>query len=149
MNDTLRKWLESNKKSDSAKRIIKHLSDRCDEDPGLAEDLSDKKWEDCYAYIKDKARALAVNGCACVDDDTVYEWAEDYCRMTKKQLESLKPKPKAAPAPAPAAPAGKPSRRPAKADKPKTKKPGAKVISLFDDDDDPPTDDGQASLWDL
>lgn len=31
--------------------------------------------EDCWSYITQQARKMAVNGCACVEDLMVYGWA--------------------------------------------------------------------------
>lgn len=30
---------------------------------------------DCYNYIKKKAKSFEKNGCACIEDKKVYEWA--------------------------------------------------------------------------
>lgn len=71
------------------KRIIEHLKKRVLEDEGLAEDvMNDKKNMDkCYSYISENARKQAKNNCACIEDETVYEWAEDYFRAEEKEEE--------------------------------------------------------------
>lgn len=38
----------------------------------------EKEFSSCFNYIKEKAKALAVNGCAMIEDKTVYEWAKEY-----------------------------------------------------------------------
>lgn len=103
MTATLQQWL----KDKADKRIVDYLSKRCDEDSGLADDMKDRTWKGCNEYIRYYAKKEAVNGMAMVDDDTVYEWAEDYCRG--KEI----PKPKA------------PDKKPEKASSKSAKKPTA------------------------
>lgn len=38
----------------------------------------EKEFLSCFNYIKEKAKALAVNGCAMIEDKTVYEWSKEY-----------------------------------------------------------------------
>ena len=47
----------------------------------------DKAWHTCFGYIRDKARKKAANGCACIEDHIVYEWAEDYIRKAEEKKE--------------------------------------------------------------
>ena len=83
--------LESERKKEAKKEfanpIIDYLLKRCDEDPGFAEDVlrDEKTWNGCFSYIRNEARKKAVNGCAAVEDSTVYEWAEDYYRSDVKE----------------------------------------------------------------
>lgn len=74
-------------KKEFANPIIDYLLKRCDEDPGFAEDVlrDGKTWNGCFSYIRNEARKKAVNGCAAVEDSTVYEWAEDYYRSDVKE----------------------------------------------------------------
>ncbi len=110
--------------------IIDHLIKRVNEDEGLAADVlkESKTWDGCWKYIQNEAKKQAVNGCACIEDEQVYEWAEDYFRA--------KDEPK---------PAAKPTEKPKKPEKKQsttgghTKKPVAKRVS---------TEDEQVSLWD-
>lgn len=62
--------------------ICDHLIRRCKEDAGFAQDVltASRTWNNCFGYIKDKARKEASAGVACIEDRIVYEWAEDYIR---------------------------------------------------------------------
>lgn len=83
--------LEAERKKETKKEfvnpVIDYLLKRCDEDTGFAEDVlrDGKTWNGCFSYIKNEARKKAVNGCAAVEDSTVYEWAEDYYRSDVKE----------------------------------------------------------------
>lgn len=61
-------------------KVIDFLKERAEESASFAEDVlqEGKSFNDCWEYIRDNARKQAVNGCACIDDSQVYEWAEDY-----------------------------------------------------------------------
>ena len=56
---------------------------------------SSKTLQECYKYIKKKARAKAKNGCACIEDSVVYGWAEEYyglkTSVKRKDAEKIKP----------------------------------------------------------
>lgn len=73
------------KKDSLFEAIIAHLRKRCAEDVGLLLDSEGKTWENCAKYITGKAKEQAVNNCAVVKDEDVYEWAEDYVRMTDEE----------------------------------------------------------------
>lgn len=64
----------------SIKKIGEYLAERAKTDPSVAKNLEkeQKTLDKCYAYIKNEARKQAVNGCACIDDETVYGWAAHY-----------------------------------------------------------------------
>ena len=82
------------KDKEFADPIIRHLVKRCEEDPGMAEDIlqAHKTWLKCFAYIRGEAKKRADGNCAVVRDDLVYEWAEDYFRLDDKALEEKKEK---------------------------------------------------------
>lgn len=82
------------KDKELADPIIRHLLKRCEEDPGMAEDIlqAHKTWLKCFAHIRGEAKKRADGNCAVVRDDLVYEWAEDYFRMDDKALEEKKEK---------------------------------------------------------
>lgn len=84
------------KDKEFADPIIRHLLKRCEEDPGMAEDIlqAHKTWLKCFAHIRGEAKKRADGNCAVVRDDLVYEWAEDYFRMDDKALEEKKDKDK-------------------------------------------------------
>ncbi len=77
-------------KQPNANLVIEHLIKRIGEDEGLAEDVMQehKTWDRCWEYIvkQAKTRATKTSGgsCAMVDNETVYEWAEDYYRRDDK-----------------------------------------------------------------
>lgn len=64
---------------------------RCEEDQGLAEDVMQegKTWNKCFNYIVEQARKQSNGRSAAVEDQIVYEWAEDYYHKYKKP-ESVK-----------------------------------------------------------
>lgn len=74
--------------------ILTYLKKRCDEDPGMAEDVlqNHKTWKKCFDYIHKKARGYGSGNCIAVPDNVVYEWAEDYFRLDDKALEEKKEK---------------------------------------------------------
>lgn len=90
----LEEELKQAKDKDFADPIITHLLKRCEEDPGMAEDVAQahKTWSKCFKYIQDQARKRAKGNCAAIRDDVVYEWAEDYFRLDDKSLEEKKEK---------------------------------------------------------
>lgn len=90
----LEEELKQAKDKDFADPIITHLLKRCEEDPGMAEDVAQahKTWSKCFKYIQDQARKRAKRNCAAIRDDVVYEWAEDYFRLDDKALEEKKEK---------------------------------------------------------
>ena len=90
----LEEELKQAKDKDFADPIITHLFKRCEEDPGMAEDVAQahKTWSKCFKYIQDQARKRAKGNCAAIRDDVVYEWAEDYFRLDDKALEEKKEK---------------------------------------------------------
>lgn len=90
----LEEEVKKTKDKEFADPIIRHLLKRCEEDPGMAEDIlqAHKTWLKCFAHIRGEAKKRADGNCAVVRDDLVYEWAEDYFRMDDKALEEKKEK---------------------------------------------------------
>lgn len=90
----LKEEVKEAKDKEFADPIIRHLLKRCEEDPGMAEDIiqDHKTWLKCFAYIRGEARKRAEGNCAVVRGDLVYEWAEDYFRLDDKALEEKKEK---------------------------------------------------------
>lgn len=84
--DKLKKERGEAKNKNFATPIIEHLLKRCAEDPGMAEDIMKtcKTWDKCFAYILQNAKKQATGNCAAVEDEVVYEWAEDYYRKEDK-----------------------------------------------------------------
>lgn len=82
--------LEAEKKKATQKNfaesIIAYLLKRCEEDQGLAEDVMQegKTWNKCFSYIVEQARKQSNGRSAAVEDQVVYEWAEDYYHKYEK-----------------------------------------------------------------
>nr|DAI92677.1 MAG TPA: PcfK-like protein [Caudoviricetes sp.] len=66
--------------------VITYLMKRCEEDQGLAEDVMQegKTWNKCFSYIVEQARKQSNGRSAAVEDQVVYEWAEDYYHKYEK-----------------------------------------------------------------
>lgn len=85
-----RKKLEAEKKKATQKNfadsVIAYLLKRCEEDQGLAEDVMQegKTWNKCFNYIVEQARKQSNGRSAAVEDQVVYEWAEDYYHKYEK-----------------------------------------------------------------
>ena len=85
-----REKLEAEKKKATQKNfaepIIAYLLKRCEENQGLAEDVMQegKTWNKCFSYIVEQARKQSNGRSAAVEDQVVYEWAEDYYHKYEK-----------------------------------------------------------------
>lgn len=62
-------------KTENEKILLAYLTDNAS--PDLAERINAgiKTLAQCWNYITSEARKLAVNGCACIQDSTVFGWA--------------------------------------------------------------------------
>lgn len=86
-----REKLEAEKKKATQKNfadpVITYLMKRCEEDQGLAEDVMQegKTWNKCFSYIVEQARKQSNGRSTAVEDQVVYEWAEDYYHKYEKQ----------------------------------------------------------------
>ncbi|MDD6467142.1 MAG: Cas9 inhibitor AcrIIA9 family protein [Erysipelotrichaceae bacterium] len=58
------------------KKVCDYLLSREDIKQNL--DKKNKSINGMWSYIKQEARKAAKNGCACIDDDEVYNWAVHY-----------------------------------------------------------------------
>lgn len=69
---------------------------RCEEDQGLAEDVMQegKTWNKCFNYIVEQARKQSNGRSTAVEDQVVYEWAEDYYHKYEKPETAKKEKDK-------------------------------------------------------
>lgn len=105
----------------------------------LAEKINDgnKTLKGFFAYARGEAQKLAVNGCACVEDRTVFGWAihyfeeEDIKEPAAKEPAKVIKATEAAKTPVKAKKEEKPSTRTEKTKKPEDK-PVSGQISLFD-----------------
>ena len=92
--------LEAEKKKATQKNfaepIIAYLLKRCEEDQGLAEDVMQegKTWNKCFNYIAEQARKQSNGRSTAVEDQVVYEWAEDYYHKYEKPETAKKEKDK-------------------------------------------------------
>ena len=79
-----------------AEPIIAYLLKRCEEDQGLAEDVMQegKTWNKCFNYIVEQARKQSNGRSTAVEDQVVYEWAEDYYHKYEKPETAKKEKDK-------------------------------------------------------
>ena len=88
-------------KDPSAQAIIAYLISRAKESESLARDiLNDRKnYKGCWNYIyKMASKAPRTGNCVCVNDEAVFEWAEDYFRAEETETPAPeKPKPKEKP----------------------------------------------------
>lgn len=95
-----RKKLEAEKKKATQKNfadsVIAYLLKRCEEDQGLAEDVMQegKTWNKCFNYIVEQARKQSNGRSTAVEDQVVYEWAEDYYHKYEKPETAKKKKDK-------------------------------------------------------
>lgn len=93
-----REKLEAEKKKATQKNfadpVIDYLMKRCKEDQGLAEDVMQegKTWNKCFSYIVEQARKQSNGRSTAVEDQVVYEWAEDYYHKDDKAEEDKKAK---------------------------------------------------------
>jgi hypothetical protein len=63
-------------KNPAVKTIAKYLLSREDIRNNL--EKPNKSLKEMFEYIKSKAKKKAENGCACIDNDTVFGWAVHY-----------------------------------------------------------------------
>lgn len=119
-------------------RVLDYLEENASE--VLAEKINDgnKTLNGFFAYARGEAQKLAVNGCACVEDQTVFGWAIHYFEeedikepTTAKEPAKVIKATKAAEAPVKAKKDEKPSTRTEKTKKTEDK-PVSGQISLFD-----------------
>ena len=62
-------------KTSNEKLILKYLEENASDILCEKINAGEKTLKDCWEFIKGEARKLAVGGCACIDDTTVYGWA--------------------------------------------------------------------------
>ena len=78
--------------------ILQHLIKECETDESLKNNIETKIKNTplgMFNYIKDKAKEFAVDNCAMIEDNKVYEWAREYWNdyeETDKPKETPKPK---------------------------------------------------------
>ena len=81
---------KSEKLTPAQQKLQDYLNDYAKEDKAFAKSLSDKEksFEKCWEYVRFKAQKQAVNGCACIEDEDVYNWAVHYYDESNKTIET-------------------------------------------------------------
>ena len=93
MNETINKAIEKidseaeKLKSQHAKIIASHIIDRYLKDEGNANKVlaDSKSLNKCLDAIRNKAKKMATNQVAVVEDDTVFGWAAEYYGFEQTQ----------------------------------------------------------------
>lgn len=58
--------------------VKKYLDEQVRRDEALRTLYVPSKIKDCFEYVREQAKKMAVNGCAMVEDSLVFKWARDY-----------------------------------------------------------------------
>lgn len=75
-------------KNASIKKVCTYLKTR--EDIKYNLEKENKSIDEMWEYIKSEAKKQAKNGCACIEDNQVYEWAVHYYDEDDIKVESSK-----------------------------------------------------------
>ena len=116
-------------KTDNEKRILAHIEQNATDYLCAKINNGKKTLQGCWNYITAEAKKQAVNGCACIEDNTVFGWAMHYFEEDTIK-EGATPKPKTAPkttTPPKATPTAKPKATPTIQTPPKQEQ-----LSFFD-----------------
>ena len=65
-------------------KIFTHIEEVADEEYDDLMLQDHKSFRNMWSYIMENAQALAVEGCAFVNDDTVYGWVDTYMGLDDK-----------------------------------------------------------------
>lgn len=66
-------------------KILKHIEEVCDDEYDALLAQGHKNFERLWKFCNDRARSAAVNGVACIDDDDVYGWIDEYVGTDDKE----------------------------------------------------------------
>lgn len=83
--------------------VKKYLDEQVRRDEALRTLYVPSKIKDCFEYVREQAKKMAVNGCAMVEDSLVFKWARDYYleelpkKASKETVEIVSEKAAAAP----------------------------------------------------
>lgn len=58
--------------------VKKYMDEQVQRDEALRTLYVPSKIKDCFEYVREQAKKMAVNGCAMVEDSLVFKWARDY-----------------------------------------------------------------------
>jgi len=72
------------KKSHEFNKVLEHVRSVCDDEYDALLAQEHKTWDRAWQYVTDKARKQAHNGCAMIDDETVYGWFDEYVGLDDK-----------------------------------------------------------------
>lgn len=118
-------------KTDNEKRVLDYIEQNASDYLCTKINNGKKTLQGCWGYITAEAKKQAVNGCACIEDNTVFGWAMHYFEEDSiKEGEKPKPTPKTAPkttTPPKATPTAKPKAIPTIQTPPKQEQ-----LSFFD-----------------
>lgn len=73
-------------KDDTAVRIASYIIDNYITSVENAEKVMNKALSDCISNIRDKARKQAKNGCAMIEDRTVWNWVEEFYKFATDEV---------------------------------------------------------------
>lgn len=73
-------------KDDTAVRITSYIIDNYITSVENAEKVMNKKLSDCISNIRDKARKQAKNGCAMIEDRTVWNWVKEFYEFVTDEV---------------------------------------------------------------
>lgn len=80
-------------KTDNEKRVLEYIEKNATDYLCTKINNGKKTLQGCWKYITEEARKQAVNGCACIEDNTVFGWAMHYFEEDSIK-EGATPKPK-------------------------------------------------------
>lgn len=73
-------------KDDTAVRIVGYIIDNYITNTENAEKVMNKALSDCISNIRDKARKQAKNGCAMIEDRTVWNWVKEFYEFATDEV---------------------------------------------------------------
>ena len=73
-------------KDDTAVRITSYIIDNYITSVENAEKVMSKTLSDCISNIRDKARKQAKNGCAMIEDRTVWNWVKEFYEFATDEV---------------------------------------------------------------
>lgn len=73
-------------KDDTAVRITSYIIDNYITSAENAEKVMNKTLSDCISNIRDKARKQAKNGCAMIEDRTVWNWVKEFYEFVTDEV---------------------------------------------------------------
>lgn len=81
--------VEKNKKNEnlaaSLRKVLKHIREVCDDEYDALLAQEHKSFQKAWKYVTEKARKHAFNGCAMIEDETVYGWFDEYVGLDDKE----------------------------------------------------------------